>query len=477
MSSRQVKWLREQLNKNKKTKEVEIDDDSPLEETEPQLSNFALLRDSDDDYDNGNEEETSEKGAHEVKQKTEEEEKKEVYVPPTPPPPPTSSSSNKKQNKKNKKEIDEDEEFALLAMELEQKKAKKQKEKENSKGIEDEKFNMSSLNLAKELKKLLGTTKFDDYLKLPKNASSNRFIAKMKYYPTPFPQFFDIKPISPNEYTVHFTELGNSQYSIFTAMQRANDIQGIIELGPQLPMCPLILPVICQQRLFNRDFDGATDIAMRGLYVLQQSLPNDFIPMKSKLLPSPARETFLQLIAFIARFAFRRCCFETSTALWKFGISLTDDDPENFLLLAAVPALYAKDEKFIDEMLASDRTWRDIPIKYIPDWPLAKSIFSLPDDLLPFSNEIAKFSFAFTEEGAECNMDVPPLLASIGEAFRRRTKKYFEGKDEMIQTGAMLSTEIDMQDEQAITISYWSEVDTTGVDVADFVEEMVLPTG
>ena len=481
MSSRQIKWLREQLKKNKKpTEEEDIEDDSPLEQTAPKLSNFALLRDSDDDYDEENNEQNNETDKKEV----EEEEKKEIYAPP-PPPPPSSSSPNKKQNKKQKKEMDEDEEFAFLAMAVEQKKNQKEKErnqkknqeKQEKEGNEEETFQMSSLNMARELKKILGTSAYDKYIKLPKNSSPNRFIAKQKYYPTPFPQFFQFQSLGDNEYAVNYTDVGSSQLSIFSALQRINDIQGIVELGPQMPMCPLIIPVICQQRLFNRDFDGATDVAMRALYVIQQSLPNEFIPMKSKLLPSPALSHFLQLIAFAARFAFRRCCFETATALWKFGISLTDDDPENFLLLAAVPALYAKDEKFVDKMLASDAQWRGIPIKYIPDWSLVKAMFSLPDDVMPLANEIARWSFAFVEDGAECNLDVPPFLASVGEAFKRRTKKFFEGKDEMLQTAAMLSTEIDMTDEQAIAITYWSEVDTTGVDVADFVEEMVLPTG
>ena len=478
MSSRQVKWIREQMKKNKKrTEEEDIEDDSPLEESAPKLSNFALLKDSDDEYDEEGAEENEETDQKEAAA----EEKKEIYNPP-PPPPPSTSNQNKK-NKKQKQEMDEDDEFAFLAMEIEKKKQKKEQEKaekikkQQEKGEEEETFQMSSLNMARELKKILGTSAFDSFMKLPKNSSANRFIAKQKYYPTPFPQFFQFKSLGDNEFAVDFTELGSSQLSIFSALQRINDIQGIVELGPQMPMCPLIIPVICQQRLFNRDFDGATDVAMRALYVIQQSLPNEFVPMKSKLLPSPALSQFLQLIAFAARFAFRRCCFETATALWKFGISLTDDDPENFLLLAAVPALYAKDEKFIDKMLASDAQWRGIPIKYIPDWSLVKAMFSLPDDVMPLANEIAKWSFAFVEDGAECNLDVPPFLSSIGEAFKRRTKKFFEGKDEMLQTAAMLSTEIDMTDEQAIAITYWSEVDTTGVDVADFVEEMVLPTG
>ena len=461
MSSRQLKFLREQLNKNKKQKQEEIidEDDSPYEPTEPKLSNFSLLKSDSDEY--------------EYEDEGDAKEQEEVAQPPLPPPPPAPSST-KKQNKKQK--VDEDDEFEQLALELANKKANAKKE-DKTKKANDDLFPMSALNLARELKKLLGTTAFDEYLKLPKQVTPTRFIGKMKYYPTPFPQFFEFSSLGGNTYAVNFTELGSSQYSIFSALQRINDVQSIVELGPQMPMCPLIIPVVCQQRLFNRDFDGATDVAMRGLYVIQQSLPSDFLPGKSKLFPSPARDLLLQLIAFLARFAFRRCCFETATALWKFGLTLTEDDPCNFTLLAAVPALYAKDREFIESMLNSDRTWRGVPIKYIPDYTLVNAIFSLPDDLLPFSNEIAKWSFAYTEEGAECTLDVPPLLSSVGEAFRRRTKKYFEGKDEQIQTAAMLSTEIDMTDEQAIAISYWLEVDTTGVDVADFVEEMVLPTG
>ena len=41
----------------------------------------------------------------------------------------------------------------------------------------------------------------------------------------------------------------------------------------------------------------------------------------------------------------------------------------------------------------------------------------------------------------------------------------------------MLSTDVDVSDEQAIAVTFWCDVDTTGIEIADFVEEMFLPTG
>lgn len=448
MSSRQVKWLREQLNKNKKKTEEEEIDEKDLIETQPsKINDLSLLKDEEEDA---------------------------IELPKAPEPPKITPPPPKSKKQKKKQEVDLDDEFAALAAQLEVKKAEAAEAQKNIT------FPMEKLNLARELKTILGTNAYDDFLKIPKAASALRFIGKKKYYPTPFPNFFTLKDIGNDEFTVHYTELGDSQASVFHALQRLNDMPGILELAPTMPMCPLLIPILCQNLLFQREFEKATDIAMRGLYVIQQSLPANFPAGKAKLMPSPARKDFLDLIAFLARFAFRRCCFETSMYLWRFGLSLTEDDPGSFMLSAAVPALYAKDRAYIKEMLESDLTWRGIPLANIPDWVFAAAILELPDDILPLSQAIAKFPFVFAETlGQPSEFEAPPLLASVGEAFVRRTKKLFDGQamEGMLETAAMLATEMDEADFQAITMSYWLDVDSTDVEVADFVEEMVLPTG
>ena len=244
-------------------------------------------------------------------------------------------------------------------------------------------------------------------------------------------------------------------------------------------MCPKILPLLCQTLLFERQFEKATSIVLKGLYILQQHLPLNFIPLKSIIYPSTAREDFLELISFIARFSFRRSCFETSKNLWKFGISLTIDDPCNFLLLAAIPALYSKDKEFINEIINSNKTWRNIPINFLPDWTISYALLNLPDDCELIAHEISKWPFYFTDFGKESNVEPSNLLSSLSEAFKRRTKKLFENNDlkDFLETSIILSTEIDESEFQAIALSYWYDVITDGIEVGEFVEEFVLPTG
>jgi len=441
MSSRQVKWLREQMKIQKETKPAEEIEEGDYFELSSTVD-FTVLADN-------------------------------VDAPQSVPTNNPIPGPIKERKKKNKAEVNENEEFEQLLAESNLRKGFPKKSKKILPS-----FSMQNLNLARELKQILGTTAYDDYLKLPKQSSNLRFIGKLKSYPIPFPDYYVFEKTG-NGYFVEFTELGNSQNSILEALERSNDIPSILEMFQEMPLCPRILPIMCQSLLFQREFEKATSIVLRGFYILQQSLPQGFIPLEAKLYPSNARESFLELISFLARFSFRRCCFTTSQALWEFGLSLTDDDPLNFSLLSAIPALYSNNSQFIDSILESKREWRGIPIQFIPDWSICSALLKLPDDCLPIAKEIAKWPFIFHDIGVEYDLDVPPLLMSIGEAFRRRTKKFFESSQmlEMLNTSAMISTEYTENSFHSEMISHWMIVDTDNIELGDFVEEFFMPAG
>lgn len=438
MSSRQIKYLREQLEKGKKKKEENLDDVDPvdLDTTE---HDFSLLATED----------TGE----------------------APPPPEVEVKAplpvKPKQKKKKEEEFDQDMEYAaLLSM---------QKEKEAA-TQEEQGFSMQNLNIIRELKSVVGKTRFNEVTKVPKSASSIRFMGKLSKWPAQIPMYFNFTK-EGEDYKVNYTEYGEQQSQIFKALARINDADGIMELGRTAHFSPSVLPLLCQSLLFQREFDAATEIALRGFYILQQSLPQNFIPMKSKLLSSPGRREFLELIAFLARFSFRRSCYKTSSALWQFGIGLTEDDPCDFLLMAAIPALYAEDRKFIDEMIET-KSWKDVPLKYIPDWPLCQAILKLPDEIESLARTIAIFPFVFEDLGSTSEMVPTDLLSSLGGVFRKRVAKYMEKPelDSMFETAVIVAEDMDESDEQAVMLSFWFSV-SAEVNIGDMVEEMVLPTG
>lgn len=458
MSSRQIKYLRQQLEAKKPKKEENLDDVDPIDLPSNDSPDFSVLL-----------AETSGES-----QESGQEPPPQIASPPPPLPPPP----KRKQKKEKKSAFDEEVEFASLIDASNKVKSEKEAAKNS--------FSMQSLNIIRELKSIVGSSKYDECLKLPKSSAPIRFMNRLHKWPAVIPQYFNFVQYTTNSddnspnYKVELTEYGKEQSSIYKALSRINDAQGILELGASAHFSPPVLPFLCQSLLFQREFESATEVVLRGLYVLQQSLPSNFVPLKSKLLPSEGRKDFLDLIAFVARFAFRRCCFETSGNLWKFGTYLTNDDPSNFLLLAAVPALYANDEKFILDILNSDRMWRDIPVKFLPDWSLVKAIIKLPDDIEDLSNEIARWSFFFTDLGLTASdIQVPPFLSSLGSAFRRRVAKYFEKPEleSMLETCAIVAQDIDMSEEHAMILSFWMGVNAEDVEVGDMVEEFVMPTG
>lgn len=442
MSSRQIKWLREQLQKRNKRHEPEVVEPADFHTPDSVESpDFAAL--------------ASDASASPV-----------VDIPQVSVPAPMPKSG------KHNEPIDEELEWAQLAEMVRQKKEIEKNQKKP--------FPMQSLNLVRELKGIVGSTRFDECLKLPKSANNQlRFMSKLKKWGKTIPQYFKFVPSTGNNFRVEYSEYGTQQSEIFTALTRLNDAEGILALGSTSHFSPPVLPIACQSLLFEREFDSATEIALRGLYILQQALPTTFVPGTSKLLPSPARQDFLDLVAFLARFAFRRDCFQTSNSLWKFGLTLTTDDPCNFLLLAPVPALYAGDRAFIDEMIASERTWRDVPVRYIPDWPIVRALMDAPEQLENLSREMAIWSFAFEDLGVSCDYEPLSLLVTLGSIMRKRIAKYLERPemDSILETAAIIAQDLDVSEEQAVAMSFWYGVCPDNVECGEMVEDMVMPVG
>jgi hypothetical protein len=438
MSSRQVKWLREQLRK-KHPQEVPEDDDSS-DEAAPGFD-FSVLR-------------SDSSGPA-----TPDESPPNFPIPASMPPPP---------KKRAPVVVDEETEYEELARRVVAREAQ----------TPTAAFPMSSLNLVRELKSKMGATRFDECLQLPKSAVAIRFMGRLKNWPKTFTPYFDFVKDGPN-FKVNFTKFGEQQSQILQALSRLNDAPGILSLGQTAHFSPPALPVYCQQLLFDREFDSATEISLKGLYVIQQSLPATYIPLQSKLVPSPGRLEYLELVAFVARFAFRRSCFDTSLALWKFGIGLTIDDPIGYILLAAVPALYAGDVAYVEAMLSSDITWRDIPVQYIPDWPLVHALMVATDDVSELAKVAARWPFIFESEGMTCDMDVPASLSSVGSAVRRRIAKYLERPemDGLVEAALAFVDDVKDEDEMAIAWSYWAGVELDDIEFGAFVEEFVMPTG
>ena len=65
--------------------------------------------------------------------------------------------------------------------------------------------------------------------------------------------------------------------------------------------------------------------------------------------------------------------------------------------------------------------------------------------------------------------------------MRRRINHYFELKktelEDALETSIMVANDLDKDDDRAIAVSYWVGVEDDEFDVADMVEEFVMPIG
>jgi hypothetical protein len=155
---------------------------------------------------------------------------------------------------------------------------------------------------------------------------------------------------------------------------------------------------------------------------LQQILPAAFVPGRSRLTGAG---DLMAMVAFIARFAFRRGCLDTALELWKFAAhSCEDDDSVGILLCAAVPALFAGNGEFIRAMLQTDRSFRGVPVKDIPDWGIALGLLEGGEGL---KLEAAKWGCVFG--GSDPPDDCPAPLQTALVCLKRRIQPFIERED------------------------------------------------
>lgn len=451
MSSRQLKWMREQINKRKKKKEVNEEDEYEYDEqiSNQQESKFSNLAPDIETLETQN----INKEVDKVKS---------IPLP------------RNIQDKKNTKKTASNDEFELLEKELQDKVSVN-----DTSDTKKEVFNMSDMNIGKELKEKLGINAFDDYILGSSNGKKTwKFIQKKRSFPTPFPNFFKRIDQTANKFKIDYSDEGMQQNDMFSVFQALNEAQNIMDMSVSFPFCPLTIPIHCQSLFFEGKFDAATDAALKGLYVIQQTLPPYYVPLVTKIDPSPAREEFLKLIAFLARFSFRRGCFTSSLALWKFGLSLTEDDPCNFILYMAVPALYKSDADLLKSILNSDREWRGIPIRYIPDWSICYKMLTYGEDVTELAVEFARWPFVFESDGLAHEFDIPPVLDSVGKALRKRIDPFVKRSNfsETFETAIAIASSMPPDpDEMSELVSLWYSVDMEEIDISQYVEEMYLP--
>lgn len=460
------------------------DDDAP-----PPGSKFAgLMSDSDDDID-------------------EPPPVQPVIAAPPPPPPSTKKNTKKKEQSKD----DDDDEFAFLQKLAEQNK----KNPESAPSVSVSK--KLELNIAKELNERFFETSFDDSLKLPKNSSNNKFITKRKNWPNLIPPSFTVKEASSDNgkkgkkrnknksensnsqqiYSISLSDYGQSCKKNFAILQRNLDIGIMLYKLRSDPFDFELLMGIARYHLFRKEFQEATDLVLRLTFIVQQTIPNKFI---SGITKFQSNTDFYDVLEFIARFAFRRGCNYTSTEIWKFAVSVVEnDDPNCFYLCAAVPALFSSDLEFIENVLSKATiksqsnendgddyaiSFRGIPINYIPDWSVCQALLYLTEknDDSKMSKVCALWPDIFTEmkedDTVEITIDkeMPLQLQRLCIALKRRLKPIVmkdEVQDKVLQLSEKIKSE-DVKDEKERIFKKW-EAFNDDIDVSMIVEEDALP--
>lgn len=483
------------------------------------MSRFEGLMDDDDDSEgfNSASDDASPPGSKfaGLMSDSDDEEEAPAIVQPVisaPPPPPPSSKKNLKKNSKNKGDTEEDE----LAF-LEQLAAQKQKSKELISPSAPKKL---ELNIAKELNERFYETSFDDSFKLPKNSSNIKFITKRKNWPNLIPLSFTFKEINTSKknknknknlgnaglnsnpsshqlYTISLSDYGKTCKQNFAILQRNLNIDIMLYKLQSDPFDFMLLMGIARYHLFRKEFQEATDLVLRLTFIVQQTIPNKFIFNSTKF---QSNTDFYDVVAFIARFAFRRGCNYTSTEIWKFAISVVEkDDPNCFYLCAAVPALFSSDLEFIESVLSKSTiqtessesgkedyiiSFRGIPISFIPDWTVCQALLYLTEknDNSKMARVCAIWPDIFTEmkedETVEITIDneMPPQLQRVCIALKRRLKPIIM-KDNVQDTIHQLEDQIKAEDvkaEKERIFEKWSNLEGD-IDVSMIVEEDALP--
>ncbi|OHT08374.1 hypothetical protein TRFO_23218 [Tritrichomonas foetus] len=418
------------------------------------------MDDDDDDY--GYEEEIEESPENEIDNNNIIEEKApsipEPIPTPTvaaPPPPPP-----KKQKKQKSEDEDEDAFFSALAAKQSQQPKRQPQIQAAHKKLQ--------LNIARELIDRYYETSFDDATKLPKNASNIKFISKRKNWPGFSPPTFSMKETQKQKFSLALSDYGQRSKAEFSLLQKQMNIDAMVYQLHSNPYNYSLLMGLARYHLFKNEFNEATDFVLRLTLILQQTLPNKFVYGVTKLIDSI---DFYDIVAFIARFAFRRGCNDTSTELWKFAISVCEDnDPNCFFLCAAVPALFSNDLEFIQSVIKSERTFRGIPISFIPDWQICEALLLLDENL----NKVVNLWPDVFSEDEISDDKMPSQLQRIVIALRRRIKPFLDKEEVQFAIDEAKNKKVDVEAEKKQIYDKWSKF-TDDIDVSLIVEEDALP--
>jgi hypothetical protein len=270
----------------------------------------------------------------------EEEDSKTPDVPIIRPPAPKSSQ-------KRKIEANEDEDVAFL----EQLKVERTPEPASRQ-------HRFKFNIALELSTRFGESSCEDCTRLPHGSPMNKFIIRRRNWPSgcrcPFAL---IATSDPSIFSANLTEYGRESLDHYTHI--ASSGANLLNLQAEDPWNIWNLMSSCRMSVFDKEFSTATDQSLRIAFVLQQIMP---LQWPSRIM---AHVEFDKMIGFLAQFAFRRGCFETSNELWKFTLRCENSTG---CLCAAIPSVFAEDLDFLAEYLKSDVRFQGIPLHFIPDW-------------------------------------------------------------------------------------------------------------
>lgn len=488
------------------------------------MSRFEGLMDDDDDYSNGVDSGSDDAitttkskfdGLMSDSDEGDDNEPAPIQTPiAAPPPPPPSTKKNVK--KKGQDNDDDDDELAFLEKLAAQ-------NKKNPEPVALAAPKKLELNIAKELNERFFDTTFDDSIKLPKNSSINKFITKRKNWPNLIPSSFNVTEASSNNgkngkkrnknknkaetndtnsqhrYSITLSDYGQSCKKNFAILQKNLNIDIMLYKLRSDPFDFELLMGIARYHLFRKEFQEATELVLRLTFIVQQTIPSKFIYNTTKF---QSNTDFYNVIEFIARFAFRRGCNYTSTELWKFAVSIVEnDDPNCFYLCAAVPALFSSDLEFIENILSKSTlrnqssesetdnndyliSFRGIPISFIPDWTVCQALLYLTEknDNSKMAKVCALWPDIFTEmkedDTVEITIDknMPQQLQRLCIALKRRLKPIVM-KDEVQAAVRQLEEKIkseDVKDEKEKIFKKWSDF-KDDIDVTMIVEEDALP--
>lgn len=378
-----------------------------------------------------------------------------------PPPPPKPAKSNAKAKK------EEDDEYEFLEL------MRKQQEKTKQEGQPRVSVKKLQFNIAKELADKYGELSFDDSTHIPRNANHSKFIVRRRKWPTVTPLPFKLTETAEGVFNVTLTDYGSESKQLF------DDLQANMQMGEMMYVIKRdafniwLCMGVGRLAMFRKEFNDATDLDLKLTYVLQQCLPNTV--SHGAKFEGPGAVDFFKLLSFIARFAFRRGCFQTSNDIWKFAaLGCSSEDPLGVLICAAIPALYAEDKEFVKTMIESEITFRGIPLKHIPDWSVVDALLSVSEAPEKLDVEVAKWPMVFFYEKDE---ESPVALQMVQVALHRRIRPYLEQDrvEQALGKARKNAEKMNVEDLRRDTAERWKDITIEEDIYSMFVEEDALP--